>query len=78
MFYDDLQKEFLACRCFVLPSREEGMGRVLLEAMASAKPVIGANVGGIPALIEDGKNGYLFESEDVDELAKKLDLIFFS
>lgn len=74
-FYDELQQEFLNCYCLVLPSREEGMGRVLIEAMACGKPVIGANVGGIPSLIENQGNGFLFESEDVDALSEKLKLL---
>ena len=44
---------------FVLASLNEGMGRVILEAMVRAKPVIATRVGGIPELIEDGKNGLL-------------------
>lgn len=75
MFYEELQPRFLNCYGFVLPSREEGMGRVLIEAMACAKPLIGANVGGIPDLIRDGKNGYLFESGNSDDLADKFELL---
>ncbi len=58
--------------CFdvaVLPSFFEGMGRVLLEAMAMEKPVVGTRVGGIPDLIEDGVNGFLVEPGSVDRLA---------
>jgi glycosyltransferase involved in cell wall biosynthesis len=69
MYYEELQPHFLNCYCFVLPSREEGMGRVILEAMASGKSIIGCNVGGIPALVEDGVNGLLFEKEDTNGLA---------
>ncbi len=43
----------------VLPSLNEGMGRVLVEAMAAGLPVIGTNVGGIPDLVKHGENGLL-------------------
>lgn len=75
VFYDDIREMFLNCYCFVLPSREEGMGKVLLEAMASGKPVIGSNIGGIPEIIEDQKNGFLFQTEDENDLAAKLDVL---
>ena len=73
MYYDKLKEYFQDCYACVLASRTEGMGRVLIEAMASGKPVIGSNVGGIPGVIQDGRNGFLFESENVDDLADKLD-----
>jgi len=60
------------CYCLVLPSLSEGLGRVLMEAEALGKPVIGSNIGGIPDLIEDGKNGFLFEPKNSDNLAQKL------
>lgn len=56
----------------VLPSRSEGMGRVLVEAMFAGKARIGANVGGIPTVINDGQDGLLFESGNVDQLADRL------
>ncbi len=49
------------------------MGRVLVEAMAAGKPVIGSNVDGIPNVIKNGVNGFLFENEDVNDLAQKLE-----
>ena len=75
MFYEELKPYFLNCYGFVLPSREEGMGRVLIEAMACSKPLIGSNAGGIPSLIKDGENGFLLESENVDDLAQKLAML---
>lgn len=60
---------------FVLPSLNEGMGRVLVEAMAAGKPIVASNVGGIPDLVRDGQNGLLVEPGDVNGLciaARKL------
>ena len=61
-----------ACSLYVLASRTEAMGRVLLEAMASEKPIIASNVDGVPTVIRDGYNGLLFVSESVDDLADKM------
>lgn len=61
------------CYVFVLPSRSEGMPRVLIEAMAAGKPIIASKVGGVPYYIRHREIGLLFESEDVDALAKLMD-----
>ncbi|MDG6220225.1 MAG: glycosyltransferase, partial [Candidatus Thermoplasmatota archaeon] len=57
---------------FVLPSRAETFGMVLLEAMACKTPAIGAASGGITEVIRDGKNGLLFKWGDAEELAEKI------
>jgi glycosyltransferase involved in cell wall biosynthesis len=61
-------------RCFalLLPSRTEGMGRVLLEAMAASKPIVGARVDGIPRVIRPDQNGLLFESGNAQDLAQQM------
>jgi len=61
------------CEFFVLPSRSEPFGLVLLEAMTFGKAVIATNVGGIPELVVEGFNGLLVPSEDSDALAEKIE-----
>lgn len=71
--YNQMVEHIGCCAILVLPSRSEAMGRVLVEAMAAGKPRIGARVDGIPTVIEDGVDGLLFEPENIDDLADKLD-----
>ena len=61
--------------CLVLPSYSEGLPRVLLEAAALKKPLIGTEVGGIPEIIEDGENGFLFAPGSAEELTMALEKI---
>jgi glycosyltransferase involved in cell wall biosynthesis len=57
---------------FVLPSFNEGMGRVIVEAMACGKPVIASRVGGIPELVNDGEDGMLVPVRDQEALARAM------
>ena len=72
VFYEQAQELIDRCDFLVLPSRTEAMGRVLLEAMAHKKALIGSTADGIPTYITHGENGLLFESGNWRELAKVL------
>ncbi len=60
---------FSSADALILASTSETQGVVVVEAMACGIPVIGANSLAIPEIIEEGKNGYLFEPGDIDELS---------
>lgn len=63
-----VRKLLRQCSFLVLPSRDEPFGIAILEALASRKPVVASAVGGIPEIIEDGKNGILVEPENPQAL----------
>ncbi|MEM7724886.1 MAG: glycosyltransferase family 1 protein [Cyanobacteria bacterium P01_A01_bin.45] len=63
----DLGSAFASADAFIFPSRTETLGLVLLEAMAAGCPVVAANSGGIPDIVTDGINGYLFAPSDDDQ-----------
>ncbi|OAQ54127.1 hypothetical protein HTG_00940 [Natrinema mahii] len=69
---EKLRKLYENADIFVLPSREEGFGMALTEALATSTPAVASNVGGIPLQVEDGYNGYLFDKEDYRSLADKI------
>jgi glycosyltransferase involved in cell wall biosynthesis len=61
-----------AATVLVLPSRSEGLGRVVVEAFCRGRGVVGSRVGGIPDIVEDGATGLLVPPEDADALAEAL------
>jgi len=67
---------FLGCELFVLPSRSEPFGIVLLEAMACKKPVVATTAGGIPEIVENGRDGILVPPDNDRALADALLTVF--
>lgn len=72
-FLKDVNHEYLSSSIFVLPSRFEGFGMVLIEAMASGLPVIAFDCENGPrSIISDGVNGFLIPPFNVDMLSEKM------
>ena len=61
-----------AATIFALPSRCEGTPCVILEAMAAGLPIVASGVGGIPALVRDGENGFQVPAGDAAALEARL------
>jgi glycosyltransferase involved in cell wall biosynthesis len=69
-----LNKTIAGAAALVVPSEWfENCPMSVLEAMAAAKPVIGARMGGIPELVADGETGFLFDAGNVDQLRNCVD-----
>lgn len=69
---DEVKDEILAARALVLPSFEEGLPVVFMEALALERPVISTYIAGIPELVHPGVCGWLVPASCVDELADAL------
>ena len=70
---DRVREEILASRALVLPSFAEGLPVVIMEAMALGRPVLTTYVGGIPELVQHGKNGWLIAAGDIDALGSAIE-----
>lgn len=70
MMGEELAAAYASADLFVMPSRTETLGLVLLEAMASGCPVVACRAGGIPDAVQDGITGYLFEPDDENGLVR--------
>ena len=67
-FVDDVEAYIHCFDLFVFPSLREGLGSTLLDVMQGKVPIIASNVGGIPDIIKDQRNGVLIESKSSDAI----------
>ena len=70
---NQVREEILAARGLVLPSFEEGLPVVIMEAMALHRPVLSTYVAGIPELVIPGKTGWLFPAGSIDDLTDAIE-----
>jgi glycosyltransferase involved in cell wall biosynthesis len=70
--YDSLGAYFKQSDVFVLPTIEDTWGMVILEAMTFGKPILCSKGAGASEMVIEGENGYLFEPEDIEGLAKAM------
>jgi len=69
---DDVYRKMSLADCLLLPSIEEGIANVVLEAMAIGLPVVSSECGGMMEIIEHEKDGFLFRNRDVDHLTQTM------
>lgn len=71
--HSDRVADYLAAfDMFCFPSRREGLGSILIDAMESGLPIVATRIGGIPELIADGVNGRLLTVDDVQGMAQAI------
>lgn len=66
---EKMPEKYQQADVFVLPSYNEGMSNALLEAMACGLPVVVTDVGGTKELVEDSKNGFIFDTGNKEQLS---------
>lgn len=77
-FQRNIMQFYNACDLFCLPSKREGFGLVLIEAMMCGKPCLGADVFGISEVLEKTYGGYKYSSQDKDRFLEKFSSIINS
>jgi glycosyltransferase involved in cell wall biosynthesis len=70
--YDQLPRYYAGCDLFLAPSHYEPFGMIYLEAMACAKVTVGCDAGGVPEIIQHGRNGFLVKPGDHEGLGASL------
>ena len=71
-----LQEKLAAADIVVVCSRQESLPMVIAEAMSAGKVVVASGVGGIPEMISDGEDGFIFNASVTNSLVDKLELLY--
>jgi glycosyltransferase involved in cell wall biosynthesis len=75
--WDEIKAIVIKASFIIVPSEwYENYPVSIIESLCLGTPVLGANIGGIPEMIEEGKNGLLFESRNVEDLKDKIQKMF--
>ena len=72
---EELIEKYSSANLFILPSKSEGLGRVVIEAQATACPVLVSSGTGIVDLIIESETGYIFDNNDPEDLKEKIQKI---
>lgn len=73
---ENLPSLYASCDILALPSYNEGLPYVIIEALSSGLPIVASRVGGIPEVVSNGENGFIIEPGDIDALSRRfLELI---
>lgn len=75
-FQSDIGNWLGALDLFVFPSRVEGLGSSIIDAMEFGLPIVASDAGGIPDLIRHESNGLLFKKNDVSDFLEKINIIY--
>lgn len=74
-FIDDIRRFYCSIDCFILPSKWEGLPMAVLEAQACGIPVLASDVEGLNEVVRDMETGILFEKENFEEIAEKIEFL---
>ncbi|MEA3523819.1 MAG: glycosyltransferase family 4 protein [Campylobacterota bacterium] len=75
-FVDNVGDYIHALNLFVFPSNNEGLGSILLDVMSGNVPIIASNVGGIPDIITNEKNGILVPTQDFQAISEAIERLY--
>lgn len=69
---NDVEQIIPAFDIYLHPSRMEGIGVAIMESASWSLPIVGSNVGGIPEVVKDNYNGFIIDSESIEQLSQKI------